>query len=290
MLLSKTAKVVVSSNTFQYYKSKGYEFEHTREVIEVDVEDLLPKANTTVEVKCNLCGKVFTRKWGSRLQNQEPDHDTCYECLVEYKRRRHKEKHGVDFPFQRKEVRRKVVETNMERYGYENPNQIPEIKEKIRQTNLERYGAEKPTQNPDVVAKVIQTKFERGTQESSKTQRFICDCVNGKLNYPLYNMSLDVALVEDKIDIEYNGRGHDMVVRVGGMTQEEFENKENNRRHKVINSGWKLIEICVPKDQEVTSEWVKEFVNNCKEIFNITNINYITININTNETQKFTLK
>lgn len=103
-------------------------------------------------------------------------------------------------------------------------------------------------------------------------------------------MSLDVALVEDKIDIEYNGRGHDMVVRVGGMTQEEFENKENNRRHKVINSGWKLIEICVPKDQEITSEWVKEFVNNCKEIFNTTNINYITININTNETQKFTLK
>lgn len=154
--------MVVSSNTFQYYKSKGYEFEHTREVIEVDVEDLLPKANTTVEVKCNLCGKVFTRKWGSRLQNQEPDHDTCHECLVEYKRRRHKEKYGVDFPFQRKEVRRKVVETNMERYGYENPNQIPEIKEKIRQTNLERYGAENQRKTQMLLLKLYKPNLKEG--------------------------------------------------------------------------------------------------------------------------------
>ena len=289
MLVSKTAMVRPISNMYKYYKEKGYEIKNAREFIEVKVEDLPPRANTEVEVRCDLCGKVFTRNWHARSNNKVPNHDVCHECLSEYKRQLHKEKYGVDYPFQRKEVREKVAQTNVERYGYENVNQVPEIRERSKKKNLEKYGVESPSQNPDIVAKGLKTKFERGNQESSKTQRFICDCVDGALNYPLYNISLDVALVEEKIDIEYNGRGHDMMVRLGGISQEEFNEREDKRRHQVIGSGWKLIEICAPKDQDITKEWLIDFVNDCREKFNATDINYISININTNEIKCNTL-
>ena len=80
-----------------------------------------------------------------------------------------------------------------------------------------------------------------------------------------------------------------MMVRLGGISQEEFNEREDKRRHQVIGSGWKLIEICAPKDQDITKEWLIDFVNDCREKFNATDINYISININTNEIKCNTL-
>lgn len=336
MLLSKTAKVKVWTQTFQHYKERGYKFEHKGDIVEVKVEDLTPSANTMVTVKCDICGKVFERNWANRERSEIPDFDTCCQkCMKEYQRRLCLIRHGVEYPAQRQEVKdkrkntnlerygvesttqlpevqekmrntmmerhgvthqmhmeetkEKIRNTNREKYGYDNPLQSPEVQERIKETNLERYGFENPTKNSDVIAKGLRTKFERGNQESSEMQRFICRCVDGVLNYPLYNMSLDVALIEEKIDIEYNGRGHDMMVRLGGVSQEDFYKRENRRRHQVVDSGWKLIEICAPKDQNIAKEWLINFVNECREKFDVTDINYITININTDEVQYFTL-
>ena len=67
----------------------------------------------------------------------------------------------VKNPFQNKEVREKVKQTNLEKYGCENPFQNKEVREKVKQTNLERYGCEYASQNKDIQEKAKQTNLEK---------------------------------------------------------------------------------------------------------------------------------
>lgn len=268
------------------YKSLGYDVHYPDEIIEVKIEDIPPSSSTKVTVQCDICGKVYERTLDARRHNHD---DICPDCVSEYRIRKHRAKYGVDWPFQRKEVRDKFIQTMEERFGCDNPVHSPEIREKMNKINREKFGGNAPVSDPDVLAKTLKTKFERGNQSTSKGQRYVCECVNGLLNYPLYIMSLDVALVDEKIDIEYNGSGHNLPVRANNITEEEFIAKEDKRRHQVIDFGWKLVEICNPNDKEISEEWIIDFVNMCKEKFNTTDINYISVDINTSEIKYNTL-
>lgn len=56
----------------------------------------------------------------------------------------------------------------------------------------------------------------------------------GELNYPLGYYLLDIYDKKNKIDIEYDGAGHDLCTKAkGGISKEEFQQKECARYYYI---------------------------------------------------------
>ena len=58
---------------------------------------------------------------------------------------------------------------------------------------------------------------------TSKQQLYIHSLLGGELNYCTGKCFLDIAFLDEKIYLEYDGGGHDLSVKLGNMSKEEFE-------------------------------------------------------------------
>lgn len=83
----------------------------------------------------------------------------------------------------------------------------------------------------------------------STQQKMIHGIVGGDLNYVVGTACLDIAFVENKTYIEYDGSGHNLSVILGSKSKEEFEEKEKRRRYALYRRGWKEIRIISKKDR-----------------------------------------
>lgn len=112
----------------------------------------------------------------------------------------------------------------------------------------------------------INTFYKNGTQKCSQQQEYIHSLVGGELNYPVNNSSLDIAFPEEKIYIEYDGSGHDLSVKLGEKTNEEFQEKEKKRNYALFRLGWKSIRIISKKDYLPSDIKIKEIIKIGKNI------------------------
>lgn len=165
------------------------------------------------------------------------------------------ERYGVYNTFQVEQFKQKAKETIQHKYGkqYNSINQIPEIKQKQKEAIQEKYGQQytNPMQVPEIRAKVRQTLFQNNNCPVSKAQKYIYNILyeqeenknNIKLNYPLDKYSLDIALLNEKIDIEYDGSGHDLTIKLNGLTELQFRHNEQIRNSYILDKQWKIIRI-----------------------------------------------
>ncbi|MGM7720491.1 DUF7487 domain-containing protein [Metabacillus sp. Hm71] len=198
---------------------------------------------------------------------------------------------GFEYPSQSPEVREKVVSTFLDKYGETNPMKNEVVKDKIRLTNIKRYGTPSPLQNEDIKNKAMQTYLirygvdnpqknkeirektmktmnERGRIATSLQQRYIHSLIGGEINY-LFNTSiLDIALLEEKIYVEYDGSGHWLSIVHGELTEKEFELKEIKRSYAMQSKGWKEIRIISKKDKIPSDEKIFEMIEFAKEYLN----------------------
>lgn len=212
-----------------------------------------------------------------------------------------REKHGVDTPFQVEEYRQKALNTMVERHGvlYSGQSEIlmekvrqtnrnkygtdywmqtAEFKEMSRQTSNERYGVDNPMQHPDVRQKVTESMLKNGTIPTSSQQYYIHKLIGGELNHPVGGYPLDIAFIDDKIYVEYNGGGHDLRVKIGAATEEEFK-AHTAKRYKTLKAkGWKVIEINSEKDQLPSDEILVNLINQAK-VYLQQGHNWIDLNI-----------
>ena len=107
----------------------------------------------------------------------------------------------------------------------------------------------------------IETFYKNSTQKCSTQQKYLHNLIGGELNYPVGNSSLDIAFPEEKVYIEYDGSGHDLSVKLGDRTQEQFNEKEKRRNYKLQKLGWKSIRIISRKDNLPTNEKILEIIN-----------------------------
>jgi len=164
--------------------------------------------------------------------------------------------YNVEFVLSSDVIKEKIEQTNLERYGFKSAIQSQVVKDKIAQTNLDRYGSINPMQNKEVSAKVRATLNKNRTAPCSSQQKYIHSIIGGELNHPYYNASLDIAFPEEKIYCEYDGGGHCLNIKLGHLTQEEFDKKQRNRWYSLFRSGWKEIRIIstqdlIPSDQKL---------------------------------------
>jgi len=79
---------------------------------------------------------------------------------------------------------------------------------------------------------------------------------------------LDIAFPKDKIFCEYDGSGHALSVKMGDLTQDEFNNKEKRRKYFLLSKGWKEVRIISLNDKLPSDEVLLEMLNYAKEYIN----------------------
>lgn len=174
-----------------------------------------------------------------------------YSQTNEYKERYKntcQEKYGVDNAFQSDEVKQKIIKFNNNTYGC-HPMKIEEIKQ-------------------DRLKKMLITKYKNGTGQSSRQQDYLGNLFNGEVNYPVNYCCLDIAFIQDKIFCEFDGSGHSLCVKMGDLTQEEFNNKEKRRKYFLLSKGWKEVRIISLNDKLPSDEVLLEMLNYAKEYIN----------------------
>lgn len=71
------------------------------------------------------------------------------------------EKYGVPYCMQNKEIQNKSKQTCIEKYGVDNPSKSKEVTDKIKQTFLEKYGYENCFQNEEIKRKSKETNIKK---------------------------------------------------------------------------------------------------------------------------------
>lgn len=72
-------------------------------------------------------------------------------------------------------------------------------------------------------------------------------------------------LIDEKINLEYQGSGHNLDVKLGNMTEEEFLKKEISRFYYLKSKGWRMIEVVSKTDTLPSKEDILKLFELSKE-------------------------
>lgn len=184
-------------------------------------------------------------------------------------------KYGVKNVFESQKFQDKAKETIRERYGVDNVFESEEIKNQIKRGNLEKYGAEHHMSLPKYQGKARETRiknhgkyFTKASQTfingiaCSKKQLELGKFLDGEINKSINNKVVDIYLNDLNLVIEYDGKGHNLGVVFGQITQEEFDLKENIRNKEILNEGLTILRVVNTKDKKFDNEVVLAFIVN----------------------------
>ena len=115
-------------------------------------------------------------------------------------------------------------------------------------------------------AKMTKTLSAAGKVKSSTQQRLICSLVDGQLNFPWNASWLDVAFPNERIYIEYDGSGHDLLVKKKSCTAEAFAEGQKRRTYALLKDGWKEIRIVSKRDKLPNNDGIINMIEIAKMI------------------------
>ena len=159
-----------------------------------------------------------------------------------------REKTGYDYPSQSPAVREKIIESYMANYNVCNPQLSLEIRERTEKTCIERYGYSSPLQSEEVKEKIANSSYRNGTVPMSRQQLYLFNLYKTtsdfvELNYPISHFNADICFVKEAIDIELDCGGHNLSVKTGQLTEEQFNQKELIRDKIIKREGYNVIRI-----------------------------------------------
>lgn len=189
------------------------------------------------------------------------------------------DKYGVEHYAQLQEVKNKKAKTNLERYGFEYIPQVKEFKEKQLNTLYEHYGVKIPMHSLEIKEKLSETLYKNGTQKTSRQQLYLHNLYGGELNYSIKCYDVDICFPTEKMYVEYDGSGHDLSVRFGQKTQEEFNQREIIRFNIIKREGYKQMRIISRKDLLPSDKVLLQMLSIAKEYFNKTSHTWINFDI-----------
>lgn len=177
------------------------------------------------------------------------------------------QKYGAVCPLQNADIKEKAKKTCIERYGYENAAKSDFVINKKKKTMIEKYGVENSMQVAEVRQKAKETMYKNGTCPTSKQQYYINSIYEGELNYPCRNYNLDIFIKEANIDIEVDFGGHNLSVKLGNITQEEFDRKELVRDIYIKREGIKIMRIISSRDKIPSDTILLQMLSEAKQYF-----------------------
>ena len=118
------------------------------------------------------------------------------------------------------------------------------------------------------VEKSIASLCKNGSTPTSRQQIYLHNLLGGELNFATKISLLDIAFLDEKIYIEYDGGGHGLRVIFGKMTQEEFDKKEIRRYYYFKNKDWKMVRLISKNDLLPLDDKIVEIINLAKNYLN----------------------
>ena len=111
---------------------------------------------------------------------------------------------------------------------------------------------------PEIKEKCKVTMYENSSCPSSKQQRYVCDFYCAKLNYPFGATNLDMYFEDSDIYVEWDGSGHNLSVKYGRETEDEFKEREIKRYKFLRSRGLKMFKIISERDRVPSDEKLSE--------------------------------
>ena len=226
------------------------------------------------------------KKVETLLANWGTEH--CYDS--EKHRNMLKEKYGVEYIFQKKEVKEKRKETFIKKYGTTNLYEINEIVDKIKKTNKERYGVDWVFQREDIRDKAYEsTKNNSGTSKQEETVYNMLI----ELGYNVErwkkikgtNWTIDFYLPDYDLYIEYQGsqyhNGRAYIGTKEDLYEIEFLKQKDLERKQITNESTQyenIINTWSKRDVE-KRKWMLEHNYNFLELYDCLNINVLKTQI-----------
>lgn len=193
-----------------------------------------------------------------------------------------KRKYGVEYAFYTDEAIQKLKEVNMVKYGVENPFQSKEFQDSLKEMWMKKYGESNLFKVDSIRKKAYETMNKNSTAPSSSQQKYICQLYNGKLNYLCGYYRLDVFLDEHNIDFEYDGKGHNLSVTLGNITENEFKTKEIIRDKYIKSHDIKIARIICKHDKIPCDDILLKMKDIAVEYFTKTNHTWIEFHVDDN--------
>jgi len=294
------------------YRRTGREFVYDLgKTFLVKVEDLPTQSDITISAVCDYCNEPYEVKYYAYYNSTKglTTKCACKNCaskkqrdimlstygvaspsqldsVKEKKKQTTLEHYGVDNPSKSKDVRDKVEKTMMERYGVPSPAQVKEFQEKRAATCIERFGVDCSLKSTEVREKAAKSLYIASSQKCSKQQMYLFNLYNNKenveVNYPVLYYNVDLCFVNNNIVMEYDGSGHDLSVKFGNITQDEFKHKEMIRSIILKREGYKLIKIISAQDKLPSDKILFQMLEQAKQYFSdYPNHSWIEFNIDT---------
>ena len=218
-------------NLVEYYQSKGYKCK-IGDTIEIEAEDITEGSKMKIEYICDICGHSFIRSpCSNKRAKKEKLVDTCTNCSRQRAKMTCLERYGVDNAMKKEEFQRKCEES----------------KQKTNFESDKNYSS---------------SGFEKGIPVSAGQYRIASLFPDFEVNYHLGKYYID--LFYNNIAIEYDGKGHDLQVRMGKISLEGFQEKEKQKTDFICQSN-RLLRIKDSKDKVKRENFeIKKLVEDIK--------------------------
>lgn len=199
--------ITIVPRNIEYY-SQYFEKLKYGDKIQVTGEQLSPTSHKKIKYICDFCGCIFERQQDSQNRNKTNNSFTaCNNCRG-----------------------KKIKATCNEKYGVDHPMQVPEIHQRSVEHHINNFGHEFNT-----------CQIINGVPTSRVQQRLFTDLPNFSLNYYEDGYYYDLYCEDWNLVIEYNGKGHNLSIKCGKITEEEFELKEKIKRERILKKHNLLI-------------------------------------------------
>lgn len=164
MLINKTVKLKWNSKIKKHYESLGYNYTKMGDEFEVNIEHLTHGSAVLVDLKCDYCGRTYSKKWYNYLMENSLSNihkDCCIKCRKDKIKESVLKTYGTTNILKLDNIKEQIKNTNIKKYGVENPFSSKEIQKRIYNTNIERYGVKNPLKNQDILNKVSNTCMKK---------------------------------------------------------------------------------------------------------------------------------
>lgn len=322
MILDEYIEITLNGANLRYYENLGYEIPRKKDKwgklrvpkgtkIIIKTSDLQKKSNVKIRVSCDNCNKeiIVSNDNYTKAIDRFGEY-FCQKCNRIHCKKTNLEKYGVEYHTQLEETKRKIRETNLKKYGVENAFELDKSIVKRKNTCMKNYGSEYPFLSqkywdetkeklqkeygvdnyanlPSVREKTTQSYYKNNSQKTSFQQQYIYELINSKynteLNYALDYYSLDVFLLDYNVDIEVDGGGHDLPVKTGKLTKDEFKQREIIRENIIKRNGIKIVRFIMPTDKLPSDDKILELVDNAINYFNTTDHTWVNYYIEENK-------
>lgn len=138
---------------------------------------------------------------------------------------------------------------------------------KTHQTTFNRLGYYYASQSPEIKEKINKTLCKYSNQKTSRQQLYLYNLYGGELNYPIKCYSADICFPKEKLEIEVDCGGHDLNVKTGRVTQEEFDKRELIRNNLIKKEGYKQMRIISSKDKLPSDTVLLQMLKETREYF-----------------------